>query len=102
KMDGGKRGENAVRARVHHRCAALGHDARTGGRVHDGRGVQSGVANADSAVQRPEKAFVVYLVLVNVSEPYAQGLKIGAAMDATVVLYTIAYFGVYGFKSSPK
>jgi len=49
-----------------------------------------------------EKAFVVYLVLVNVNEPYAQGLKIGAAMDATVVLYTIAYFGVYGFKSSPK
>jgi hypothetical protein len=46
-----------------------------------------------------EKAFIVYLVLVNASQPYAQGLKIGAAMDATVVLYTLAYFGVYGLKA---
>jgi hypothetical protein len=37
--------------------------------------------------------------LVNARQPYAQGLKIGAAMDATVVLYTLAYFRVYGFKA---
>jgi hypothetical protein len=46
-----------------------------------------------------EKAFIVYLILVNASQPYAQGLKIGAAMDATVVLYTLAYFGVYALKA---
>jgi hypothetical protein len=44
-----------------------------------------------------EKAFMVYLVLVNGSYAYAQGFKIGAAMDATVVLYTIVYFAVIGF-----
>ena len=46
-----------------------------------------------------EKAFMVYLVVANVSRPYARGFWAGAGMDATVVLYTIAYFGVYGFKS---
>ena len=44
-----------------------------------------------------EKAFMVYLVLVNLSQPYSQGFWLAAAMDATVVLYTIAYFAVYGF-----
>jgi hypothetical protein len=43
-----------------------------------------------------EKAFMVYLVLANGSYAYAQGFKIGAAMDATVVLYTIVYFAVVG------
>ena len=33
-----------------------------------------------------EKAFIVYLVLVNISRPYARGFWAGAAMDATVVL----------------
>jgi|ERR1017187_1671785 hypothetical protein len=39
-----------------------------------------------------EKAFVVYLVVANGSHPYADGFKAGAWMDATVVLYTLAYF----------
>ena len=47
-----------------------------------------------------EKAFMVYLVLANGSYAYAQGFKIGAAMDATVVLYTIIYFLVCGFRAS--
>jgi hypothetical protein len=44
-----------------------------------------------------EKAFMVYLVLANGSHSYSQGFKVGASMDATVVLYTIAYFTVFGF-----
>jgi hypothetical protein len=47
-----------------------------------------------------EKAFMVYLVVANGSYAYAQGFKIGAAMDATVVLYTIVYFAVCGFRAS--
>jgi len=39
-----------------------------------------------------EKAFFVYLVLVNLTRRYARGLWSGAAMDAIVVLYTILYF----------
>jgi hypothetical protein len=44
-----------------------------------------------------EKAFMVYLVVANGSQSYSQGFKVGAAMDATVVLYTIAYFAVFRF-----
>jgi len=44
-----------------------------------------------------EKAFMVYLVLANGSHPDSQGFKAGAAMDASVVLYTIGYFAVSGF-----
>jgi hypothetical protein len=47
-----------------------------------------------------EKAFMVYLVLVNRSQSYSQGFKVGAAIDATVVLYTIVYFAVFGFANS--
>jgi hypothetical protein len=47
-----------------------------------------------------EKAFLVYLVLTNVSRPYARGLWFGAGMDATVVVYTVVYFGVCGFRTS--
>ncbi len=47
-----------------------------------------------------EKAFMVYLVLANGSHSYSQGFKPGAAMDATVVLYTIVYFAVFGFANS--
>lgn len=46
-----------------------------------------------------EKAFMVYLVVANVSRPYAQGFWFGAGMDVTVVLYTIVYFAVCGFKT---
>lgn len=44
-----------------------------------------------------EKTFLVYLVLANRSQAYAQGFKAAAAMDATVVLYTIVYFAMNGF-----
>ncbi len=44
-----------------------------------------------------EKIFMVFLVVANQSHTYAQGFKAGAAMDATVVLYTIVYFAVCGF-----
>jgi hypothetical protein len=46
-----------------------------------------------------EKAFVVYLVLANRNQPFAHSLIAGAAMDATVVLYTVAFFEVCGFKA---
>jgi hypothetical protein len=46
-----------------------------------------------------EKGFVVYLVLANFSRPYARCLWAGAAMDATIALYTIAYFLVCGFRN---
>ena len=49
-----------------------------------------------------EKAFVVYLVVANVSHPYARGFWAGAAMDATIVLYTIGYFLVGGFRNPAK
>jgi hypothetical protein len=44
-----------------------------------------------------EKAFMVYLVLANRSHSYSHGFRVGAAMDATVVLYTVVYFAVFGF-----
>jgi len=43
----------------------------------------------------------VYLIVANITRPYARGLWVGAAMDATVVLYTIAYFAVRPFSTSP-
>ena len=49
-----------------------------------------------------EKAFMVYLVVANGSYPYSHGFKAGAAMDATVVLYTIGYFVVFGFANQPR
>jgi hypothetical protein len=47
-----------------------------------------------------EKAFMVYLVLMNREGSYAQGFFIPAAMDAAVVLYTIVYFYIYGLGPS--
>lgn len=41
-----------------------------------------------------EKSFMVYLVVANFDQSYAEGLKAPAAMDATVVLYTLAYFAL--------
>ncbi|MGA7854842.1 MAG: hypothetical protein WCA15_16065 [Candidatus Acidiferrales bacterium] len=43
-----------------------------------------------------EKAFIVYLVIVNASYPYSHGFWMGAAMDAAVALYTIGYFAFGG------
>jgi hypothetical protein len=44
-----------------------------------------------------EKAFIVYLVAMNITHPYARGFWVGAGMDATVVIYTVVYFAVSGF-----
>jgi hypothetical protein len=49
-----------------------------------------------------EKTFIVYLVAANVSRPYARGLWFGAAMDATVVFYTIGYFAVRAFSTPSR
>ena len=45
-----------------------------------------------------EKTFMVYLVATNIGRAYSEGFLLGAIMDATVVVYTIAYFGFYGFR----
>jgi hypothetical protein len=42
-----------------------------------------------------EKTFLVYLTVTNGSHAYARGFKVPAAMDASVVLYTILYFLIY-------
>lgn len=42
---------------------------------------------------------MVYPVITNLRHPYAGGFWFGAVMDAVVVLYTIGYFAVRGFKS---
>jgi hypothetical protein len=44
-----------------------------------------------------EKAFMVYVVLVNLSLPHSKGFLFGGVMDTAVVLYTIGYFAVCGF-----
>ena len=49
-----------------------------------------------------EKAFIVYLVAKNITRSYARGLWVAAAMDATVVLYTILYFAVCDFSKPAK
>jgi hypothetical protein len=46
-----------------------------------------------------EKSFMVYLVATNLGQSFARGLWVGAAMDATVVLYTIVYFAVSSFSA---
>lgn len=46
-----------------------------------------------------EKSYMVYLVWSNASHAYADGFWIPATGDATIVLYTIAYFWVCGFKA---
>jgi hypothetical protein len=48
-----------------------------------------------------EKSFMVWLVASNFGHAYADGYRLGAVMDATVVLYTIGYFAVCGFKTPP-
>ncbi len=49
-----------------------------------------------------EKTFLVYLIIANSSHAYAQGFRPGGAMDATVVLNTIAYFATCCFGSSEQ
>lgn len=45
-----------------------------------------------------EKAFMVWLVLSNVQHSFVRGFWVPFAVDATVVIYTIGYFGVLGFR----
>ena len=45
-----------------------------------------------------EKAFMVYVVLMNIGLPHSKGFLFGGVMDTAVVLYTIGYFAVCGFK----
>jgi uncharacterized membrane-anchored protein YitT (DUF2179 family) len=47
-----------------------------------------------------EKAFMVWLVLVNVNQPFVAGFWIPFALDLTVVAYTIGYFYFCGFNHS--
>lgn len=44
-----------------------------------------------------EKAFMVWLVLSNGRHSYAEGFWVAAALDASVVAYTIGYFAACGF-----
>jgi hypothetical protein len=45
-----------------------------------------------------EKAFMVWLVLSNAQQPFVSGFWIPFALDSTVVLYTLGYFAVCGFR----
>jgi hypothetical protein len=44
-----------------------------------------------------EKAFMVWVVLSNVNQDFTRGFWIPAALDSTVVCYTVLYFLVMGF-----
>lgn len=98
-MGGGKGRPHSVHSGLHHHSSALGIHAGGDGCVHDHRGLRTAWRNPILVYSAFEKAFLVYLVAVNVSRPYARGLWVGSVMDATVVLYTIGYFAVCGFKS---
>ena len=45
-----------------------------------------------------EKAFMVWVVLSNADQEFVRGFWIPAALDSTVVLYTVVYFLVMGFR----
>ncbi len=47
-----------------------------------------------------EKSFMVWLVLSNVQNSFANGFWIPFVLDSTVVIYTIGYFAVCGFRPS--
>jgi hypothetical protein len=49
-----------------------------------------------------EKAFMVWLVFSNASQPFVSGFWLPCALDATVVLFTIGYFAVCGFDQPPR
>jgi hypothetical protein len=48
-----------------------------------------------------EKSFMVWLVLSNAQQPFVSGFWVPFVLDSTVVLYTIGYFAVCGFRQSP-
>jgi hypothetical protein len=45
-----------------------------------------------------EKAFMVWLVASNASEPFVKGFWVPFALDSTVVVYTVGYFAAFGFR----
>jgi hypothetical protein len=45
-----------------------------------------------------EKAFMVWLVLSHLRQPFAQGFIVPLILDSTVVLFTIAYFAACGLR----
>lgn len=45
---------------------------------------------------------MVYLVLANGEHSYADGFRLAAIVDATIVLYTVAYFATFGFELPGK
>lgn len=47
-----------------------------------------------------EKAFIVWLVLSNAQSSFVSGFWIPCVVDSTVVIYTIGYFAVCGFRSA--
>jgi hypothetical protein len=47
-----------------------------------------------------EKAFMVWLVLSNAQNSFVSGFWIPFVLDSTVVIYTIGYFAVCGFRSA--
>ncbi len=49
-----------------------------------------------------EKAFMVWLVLSNARHPFVSGFWVPFVIDATVVIYTIGYFAVCGFRQPAK
>ncbi len=46
-----------------------------------------------------EKSFMVYLVLSNSNQPFVTGFWIPCGADATIVIYSIAYLIVCGFRA---
>jgi hypothetical protein len=47
-----------------------------------------------------EKAFFVWLVVSNAHHDFVSGFWVPCVFDATVVIYTIGYFGARGFRHS--
>jgi len=48
-----------------------------------------------------EKSFMVWLVLSNAQNSFVSGFWIPFVLDSTVVIYTIGYFAVCGFRPAP-
>ena len=45
-----------------------------------------------------EKSFMVWLVLSNPQQTFVNGFWVPFALDSTVVIYTLGYFAVCGFR----
>ena len=49
-----------------------------------------------------EKSFMVWLVLSNAQNSFVNGFWIPFALDSTVVIYTVGYFAICGFRPTSK